>query len=368
MLKMAISVKSGDLVRTALVRLTEVLREIPFLAQATIAPERLSRDVRTGFVLSLRSKIPARSRSLNRRLICDVKASGQPRIVREACLILAESVRSDKRAYPVFIAPYISPASAEICQQYDTGYLDLAGNCSLAFDTVFIRREGFPNRAVQRRDLRSLYSPKAERVLRVLLASGKRTWRTQELADAADVSLGQVASVKKLLADREWIQTLPAGFGLQSLDAERFPLLEEWARNYRPARNLPRDFYSLKAIPEVEASLIEAGRSQKVPVAFTGFSGAARFAPAVRYQRVSAYVGGDVDAVAKELGLKPVPSGANVTLITPYDDGVFFGTRKVEGAPVVSPVQIYLDLIQNKGRGEEAASAILEEVIKPLWR
>ena len=105
-----------------------------------------------------------------------------------------------------------------------------------------------------------------------------------------------------------------------------------------------------------------------MPVAFTGFSGAARFAPAVRYQRVSAYVGGDVDAVAKELGLKPVPSGANVTLITPYDDGVFFGTRKVEGAPVVSPVQIYLDLIQNKGRGEEAASAILEEVIKPLWR
>lgn len=368
MLKTATSVKGGDLVRTALVRLTDVLREVPFLAQATIAPERLSRDVRTDFVLSLRSKIPARSRSLNRRLICDVKASGQPRIVREACLILAESVRSDKRAYPVFIAPYISPASAEICQQYDTGYLDLAGNCSLAFDTVFIRREGFPNRAVQRRDLRSLYSPKAERVLRVLLASGKRTWRTQELADAADVSLGQVASVKKLLADREWIQTLPAGFGLQSLDAERFPLLEEWARNYRPARNFSRDFYSLKAIPEVEASLTEAGRSQKVPVAFTGFSGAARFAPAVRYQRVSAYVGGDVDAVAKELGLKPVPSGANVTLITPYDDGVFFGTRKVEGAPVVSPVQIYLDLIQNKGRGEEAASAILEEVIKPLWR
>ena len=123
------------------------------------------------------------------------------------------------------------------------------------------------------------------------------------MADAADVSLGQVASVKKLLADREWIQALPAGFGLQSLDAAVFPLLEEWARNYRPARNVLRDYYSLKAIPEVEASLTEAGKSPKVPVAFTGFSGAARFAPAVRYQRVTVYVGGDVDAVAKDLGL-----------------------------------------------------------------
>jgi hypothetical protein len=42
--------------------------------------------------------------------------------------------------------------------------------------------------------------------------------------------------------------------------------------------------------------------------------------------------------------------------------------RKVEGAPVVSPVQLYLDLMQAKGRGEEAASAIIEEAIRPLWR
>jgi hypothetical protein len=47
---------------------------------------------------------------------------------------------------------------------------------------------------------------------------------------------------------------------------------------------------------------------------------------------------------------------------------VFFGTRELAGAPVVSPIQIYLDLMQLKGRGEEAATAILEEVIKPLWR
>ncbi len=303
---------------------------------------------------------------------------------------LAEFAREDQRAYPVFIAPYISPAAAEVCAQYKTGYLDLAGNCRLAFDSVFIQKAGFPNPTAATRDLRSLYSPKAERVLRVLLSSGPQMWRTQALADEAQVSLGQVASVKKLLVDREWIKSGPTGFGLSGyasgspdgsgdgsglvdgtswpIQAAVLPLLTEWAGAYRPERNSNSEFYSIKPIPEVEAKLAEFSRSQKKQIAFTAFSGAARLAPAVRYQRTTAYVADDVDAITAKLGLKRVSSGANVTLIEPYDDGVFFGTRELAGAPVVSPIQIYLDLMQLKGRGEEAATAILEEVIKPLWR
>src|SRR5205823_13422802 len=130
----------------------------------------------------------------------------------EACLSLLEYVRSDKRAYPVFFAPYIAPTAAAICDQYEVGYIDLAGNCRLAFNQVYIRREGFPNPSVQKRDLRSLYSPRAERILRVLLAAGKQSWRMQELADEARVSLGQAANVKKLLSDREWIEAEAGGF------------------------------------------------------------------------------------------------------------------------------------------------------------
>jgi hypothetical protein len=305
---------------------------------------------------------------MNRRLLCEVKASGQPRIARQACLELVDFARSDKKAYPVFIAPYISPAAAAICGQYNVGYLDFAGNCRLAFDKVYIRREGFPNPAVQRRDLRSLYSPKAERVLRVLLTAGKRTWRTQELADEARVSLGQVANVKKLLADREWIDVQPAGFGLRTLESAVLPLLQEWTVNYRASRSPAREFYSLKSIPEIEAGLSEASQKPASRIAFTGFSGAARLAPAVRYSRVTAYAERDLDALANRLDLKSVSSGANVTLLGPHDEGVFYGTREVGGAPIVSAVQIYLDLMQTKGRGEEAALAILEEAIKPLWR
>ncbi len=279
--------------------LTEVLREVPFLSQSSLRPERLSREPRADFIVSVQTPAPARSKELQRRLICEVKSSGQPRIAREACLSLAEFARKDQRAYPVFIAPYISPAAAEVCEEYKAGYLDFAGNCRLAFDSVFIQKEGFPNPTAATRDLRSLYSPKAERVLRVLLVSGPRMWRTQALADAAQVSLGQVASVKKLLVDREWIESSPTGFGFSgyalgspdgnghgyrfgsasgagSGDGNGFgdgtsgpiqvavlPLLTEWARAYRPERSSSSEFYSIKPVPEVEAKLAEFAKSQK---------------------------------------------------------------------------------------------------------
>jgi hypothetical protein len=101
--------------------------------------------------------------------------------------------------------------------------------------------------------------------------------------------------------------------------------------------------------------------------ALTGFSGAARLAPAVRYQRAMVYIEETEHNIASILDLKRVPSGANVSLLIPYDDGVFYRTREYEGIRIVSPVQLYLDLIGFRGRGEEAANAILEEVIRSQW-
>jgi hypothetical protein len=73
------------------------------------------------------------------------------------------------------VAPYISPVSAEICRKEGVGYLDLAGNCRLSFENVFIRREGIHNPFAVKRDLRSLYAAKSARVLRVLLMRN-REW------------------------------------------------------------------------------------------------------------------------------------------------------------------------------------------------
>jgi hypothetical protein len=71
--------------------------------------------------------------------------------------------------------------------------------------------------------------------------------------------------------------------------------------------------------------------------------------------------------IATGCRLKPVTSGANVSLLAPYDAGVLAGEKKVDGIRVVSPVQLYLDLKSFRGRGEEAAQALLEQVMEPSW-
>jgi hypothetical protein len=63
-----------------------------------------------------------------------------------------------------------------------------------------------------------------------------------------------------------------------------------------------------------------------------------------------------------------VDSGANFTLIKPADEGVFYGVQLFDGIPAASPIQVYLELIGNKGRGKEAAEALWEEVIRPTWQ
>ncbi len=155
----------------------------------------------------------------------------------------------------------------------------------------------------------------------------------------------------------------PDGFSLSRPDL----LLKDWTENYGYRKHIVRDYYSLKSIAEIEADLAEYCNREGLRYAFTGFSGAARLAPAVRYKRAIAYIRQIPDALAAFLSLKRVESGANLRLLTPYDDGVFHEAREIDGGAIVSPAQIYLDLMHYRGRGEEVAEMILREVIQPSW-
>jgi hypothetical protein len=174
--------------------------------------------------------------------------------------------------------------------------------------------------------------------------------------------LGQVSNVKKLLEAREWLRSGEEGFILS--DPEK--LLREWSSAYRFRRHRIVEFYSMGSLGEIEREISER-RDGKRFGALTGFSAAARFAPAVRYQRVSAFVHESSEAAAAELGWKAVTSGGNVSLIEPYDSGVFLGSKEVDGLEVVSPAQIYLDLRATAGRGEEAAESLFREVLQLSW-
>jgi len=50
-----------------------------------------------------------------------------------------------------------------------------------------------------------------------------------------------------------------------------------------------------------------------------------------------------------------------------YDEGVLYDAQSIDGICIASPVLVYIDLLELKGRGEEAAHAILDKVIKRSW-
>ena len=296
-------------------------------------------------------------------LIIEEKNNGQPRYARQAVLEIAERLRGNLHAYGIFIAPYISPESAKICQEAGIGYCDAAGNCLISFDTVYIRQSGNPNPNIQKRALRSLYSPKAERILRVLLSNPNQRWKMVELSKAADVSLGQVANVKKVLLDKEWLDSTSEGIYLSNPSA----LLNEWSTAYDAHRNTFEEYYALAEIADIETRVAEVCQQLNIRYALTAFSGAARLAPMVRYQKAHIYISGNVKSLANTLGLKSVQSGGNVSLITPYDEGVFQGVEGIENIVMASPVQIYLDLLNLRARGQEAAQSIREKMEK-TWQ
>jgi len=359
MLKMVVLMKTETIEKEILKALLGTLKDVPFLTarggKITTAPRK---GIRPDAVIEADL-----GKNKKRKLFVEVRSIGQPRLIREAINQLLRFIIKQPDSYGIVGAPYISPAAAEICKEDGIGYLDLAGNCRLVFDTVYIVREGAKNPFAQRRDLRSLYSPRGTRILRVMLNNPRIDWKTQALADRAKVSVGQVANIKKLLKDKEWTIESNDGFRLK----KPADLLAEWSENYSFRKNEVRDFYSMASIASVEQIISKACAERDIQFGLTGLSGSARLQPGIRYQRTMAFLSDIPGDFIETVGLKDVASGANVSLMIPYDIGVFAELHNYDFIPVVSPVQIYLDLKSFKGRGEEAAQIIFDKVLAPSW-
>lgn len=80
-----------------------------------------------------------------------------------------------------------------------------------------------------------------------------------------------------------------------------------------------------------------------------------------------AYVSAISETLLKRAGLKEVSSGANVSLLVPYDEGVYYMASEVDSMRTVCPVQLYPDLKGYKGRGDDAAEAVWQQEISKLW-
>ena len=96
----------------------------------------------------------------------------------------------------------------------------------------------------------------------------------------------------------------------------------------------------------------------------TGHSGGVRYTSVVRYNRVDLLVHErDTDAFLVSIACKRVDSGANVRIWVAEGEEYFHDGRIIRSDHVASQVQIVLDCMNDKGRGEEMAVAVFENEI-----
>jgi len=353
--------KIDNLQEKTLRALNEIIQEVPFAHIDSSRFQELE-DKKSGapFVDGMVViKFPEREQVL----LIETRPSGEPRVAREAANQLYRSRENYPGAYGILIAPYISSRSAEICKNEGVGYIDLAGNCFLSFDRVFINREGKPNPFSEKRRLRSLFSTKATRIIRVLLHYPGRKWKMEHLARESEVSLGQVFAVKEMLLDKEWVTAEKDGIRV----TEPALLLKNWADNYTYTRNDVSEYYTMLPLEECERKMASMCEDEHISYGVSGFSGAARLVPSVKYNRIMIYVQGDIELPVSKFNLKKAESGANVIMMEPYDKGVFYGSTIKDSMRIVSPVQLFLDLHSVPGRGQEAAEKLFEEVMSKGW-
>lgn len=287
-------------------------------------------------------------------LAIEIASVGHPRDLRGVVARLSESRRERQDIYPVAAAPYISAQGAALLKRAGLGYLDLSGNCYLAFGNVLIEKEGKPNPRPSTRPLKAPFAPRASRVVRTLLAEADRSWRLEELAQCAEVSLGHAHNVIKRLEELSWVErTQHQRIHL----AKPADLLEGWVDAYSYRVNPMAGYFSPERVTrKLMGDLARAAQADGRRHAFTLHSGAALVAPNVRFPAIHCYLEGDPEVLAASLGLRPAEGEASVYLMTPYDLGVFHAPIIKSGIPVVCLPQLYVDLYHYERRGREQAN------------
>jgi hypothetical protein len=278
-----------------------------------------------------------------------------------ADLIETLSHRATPKNHPwLLVTPNLSERFVELCRKFGLACLDLNGRVWIRRGTVLVDRSPSPSREpiVAASPEPHLFSAKSSRVARAFL-SPRASWTQAELASVTGISRPLLSRLLETLTRQGFVRREGSKRGGQWTVAQPDALLDEWARRDVWPRRVVVHQYSI-LVPSLEPAarqLLTAVGSARL--AFTQWFAAQHRHPYAETPVLSAYVESlPSPDVLKTLNAREVPSGGRLWLIRSQDDGVFQFTQTVEGLPLVSDAQIYLDLLQTGLRGPDAADAL----------
>jgi hypothetical protein len=203
----------------------------------------------------------------------------------------------------------------------------------------------------------NVFSTKASRITRVLLINPYNGWTVEDLSNAARVSLGFTHAVVMSLIGQGHVYRDNV-YRLKVTDPVK--LIQRWAAYYSyVSMNTFLNYHSFET--NIEGFFSKLREIRGLEYALTVLAGAQLIAPYVRPTTIHFYIRQKIEAeeLVERLNLRPTEKGGNVSMVLPYDEGVFYGATKIGGVSVVSKVQLYVDLFNYPARGEEAAETLL---------
>lgn len=320
------------------------------------APTKAARTATVDAVLRVRRKGAAAG---------TVRVCAKSRVEPKDVAFLAAALRPTADDPVLISAPYLSPRTQERLRDAGLSYADLTGNIRLELtepglfiDTTGARENPDPSP----RDRKSLKGAKAGRLVRAL-CDFRPPVGLRELAKRAGVDPGYTSRVVELL-DREALVTRTPRGPITAVDWRG--LLARWAQEYSPFRRQGASMYlAARGVPP----LIDKLKQSKTPYAVTGSWAAAEVAPVAPPRLLLVYVERPRE-VEKTYGLRPAEVGANVALLTPFDEVVFERTSMKNGVTIAAISQVAADLLTSPGRGPNEAEALMQwmQENEDAWR
>lgn len=279
------------------------------------------------------------------------------------------AVAKKSRGIPLLAAPSLSPRRRAALKQSRVCYLDLVGNAWLLAPGLFIDRRGRRTvDAYRARESWSPFSDKASLILRTMMEDPHRAWGNNAIAGEAGINAGWASQICRRLEQ--------LGYVVRSEDRtfkifKPHEVLEDWADHYRLRKQSEYRFKLGGAADGTMERVLYSRVLKRHGGLFSFHAGASLLVPHDGFDEVHVYCQGlpsSLNAWREELGLEEVRSGGDLILVDPYyTQSHRHGSRKVDGYPVVSDIQLYLDLRTLRGAGESAARRMLEERIAPAW-
>jgi hypothetical protein len=267
----------------------------------------------------------------------------------------------------VWVLQNASPSLIAKLREGDESFIDVRrGHVRLSAPGILIDRERLrvPPAADAKRSLRDPFGDRASLVSRVLADHPDQRWTLRQLATSAQVSTMTASHVVRQLHDLGIVGVHKTGTSHNIVLRDLTTLITRWTQGYDWRRNVQLQVGAPVGNAErFVRRLSNLFRPRRW--ALTLLAGASLIAPHATWDTIHVYVqlekGERLTDLAAQQGWS-AGEGPLVLLAPYYEESVWYGEQTIQGARVVSNLQLVLDLWNYPVRGREQAEHLLDRM------